>query len=328
MLGATVSALLAGATGPAGAAGSAGATPGGTVVVYPTPARHAEPGNIAVAPDGDLWFTEFGAGAVVRMTPAGAMTTFKVGPYPSGVVAGPGRSVWVSAGLNLYVLTGSGQVRDIGDPDRTVGTAGPDDIAWPGGGSVYVTGSDGRGRWVADRALAKTGAIRTVVTFPPGQAPQSLAGGPRCGVWAAVSAFTSRGPLPSLLDRLGPSGVTAQIHLDGSDAPGGMACAPSGALWVADGAALLRAAPEGRQVQRFELPLPHFSSFVSATAVAVSSSGDVWFVGNDGALGERTAGGRFHYWPLPAGASGGLAVDGGHGTFTVDSSRSEIAVLR
>lgn len=326
---ATVASVLVGATGAARAAGTGGMgrAPGGTVAVYPTPVLHAEPDNITVGPDSDLWFTEFNAGAVVRMTPAGAMKTFKVGPYPTGVVAGPDRSVWVSAGSSLAAVASSGQVHDIADHDRTTGTVGLNDIAWPGGGSLYVTGNNARGRWVVDSVLVKTGAVRTVVTFPADEAPESLAGGPRCGVWAAVSAYTSRGLLPPLLDRLGPKGVTRQIHLEGSDAPNGMACASNGALWVADGAALLRVAPEGLQLRRFAVPLPLFSSFVSATAVAVSPSGDVWFVGNDGVLGERTARGLFSYWPLPAGTSGGLAVDG-HGTFTVNETRSEIAVLR
>ncbi|MCP9982322.1 Vgb family protein [Actinomadura madurae] len=70
----------------------------GAVASYPTPnGRNGSPvmGGIVTGPDGDLWFTEPGAGKVGRIDPVTHAVTEYATPVadsmPSGITAGPGR---------------------------------------------------------------------------------------------------------------------------------------------------------------------------------------------------------------------------------------------
>src|SRR4029077_3365753 len=86
-----VVALLAATTGPAAAAPtitelSSGVTPG------------SGPQGIAMGPDGNMWFTEFGADKIGRITPTGAVTEFPLtsGAMPFDIAAGHDGAMWFS----------------------------------------------------------------------------------------------------------------------------------------------------------------------------------------------------------------------------------------
>jgi streptogramin lyase len=75
----------------------------GQVASYPTPnGRNGTPamGGIVTGPDGDLWFTEPGAGKVGRIDPATHAVTEYATPVadsmPSGIAAGPDGKLWVT----------------------------------------------------------------------------------------------------------------------------------------------------------------------------------------------------------------------------------------
>lgn len=85
-------------------------TPGGAVTEFSSglttgapdpfngqPSR-ANPLGIAVGPDGNMWFTEFGTNRVGRITMSGVITEFSAGitglAQPTGITAGPDGSVW------------------------------------------------------------------------------------------------------------------------------------------------------------------------------------------------------------------------------------------
>src|SRR5258708_12067255 len=60
--------------------------------------------SIAPGPDGNLWFTEFWANRIGRMTPSGALTEFPIPTpesAPRGIVAGPDGNVWFVESANL-----------------------------------------------------------------------------------------------------------------------------------------------------------------------------------------------------------------------------------
>lgn len=66
------------------------------VARFPTLTPSAGPEEIAATAAGNLWFTQFNAGNIARITPAGVITEGKrandSGPF--GITIGPGQSVW------------------------------------------------------------------------------------------------------------------------------------------------------------------------------------------------------------------------------------------
>ena len=64
---------------------------------FPVPTAASYPSGITPGPDGNLWFTEFRAGKVGMVTPAGTVTDFPV-PTPSSqpltIAAGPDGNLW------------------------------------------------------------------------------------------------------------------------------------------------------------------------------------------------------------------------------------------
>jgi streptogramin lyase len=60
--------------------------------------------GIAAGPDGNVWFTEAGFGAVVRMTPSGTMTNI-IGRdktlNPAGITAGPDGNIWFTRSSSI-----------------------------------------------------------------------------------------------------------------------------------------------------------------------------------------------------------------------------------
>src|SRR5260370_11230068 len=64
----------------------------------------AGPESIATGPDGNLWFTEFWANRIGRMTPSGALPEFPIPTpqsAPRGIVAGPDGNVWFVESASL-----------------------------------------------------------------------------------------------------------------------------------------------------------------------------------------------------------------------------------
>lgn len=74
---------------------------GGTFTLFKSPADpRSEDDNLAVGPDGNLWFANYKGATVVRFKPSGIWTTFIVPPLqgttvePSDVVTGPDGRLW------------------------------------------------------------------------------------------------------------------------------------------------------------------------------------------------------------------------------------------
>src|SRR5439155_24791538 len=69
---------------------TAGAAPGGRVTEFTVPSPGSRPYQIVAGPDGNLWFTESGAGTVGKITPDGHITEYKVrkDSAPYGITVG------------------------------------------------------------------------------------------------------------------------------------------------------------------------------------------------------------------------------------------------
>ena len=94
-----------GVTGAGGTPGTGGVTGGRLgacagphpIVEFELPNKRSQPRGIAAGPDGNLWFTEYNADIIGRISPAGAITEFPVrtgnsGPF--GITAGRDGNIW------------------------------------------------------------------------------------------------------------------------------------------------------------------------------------------------------------------------------------------
>ncbi len=305
--------------------------------LYPTPTPHALPENIALGPDGDLWFTEARAGAVVRMTPSGLMSAFPVGGQYGldGIVTGPLGRMWFSGAVGIVgSVTTAGGTQTVcactATTSRSVAllSYALQDLTAGADGQVYFTAqlTGNPDTAYLDRLSPTTGTVSVFASLPPKLYPQSVVAEGPDGLWIDEVGINPNIE-PELL-HLGYDGRQRTIRLRRSDTPEGIAIGGRSTLWVADGAYLLRVNTRTGRTQRLPLPLPHFSGLVSAIEVTATSNGAVWFTGSDGVLGERTANGRFLYQRIPAGQSGGMVADGRHGVYIINNTRSEIVVAR
>jgi virginiamycin B lyase len=115
-------------------------TPQGEVTSYTV---GSGPDSICVGPDNALWFTEYRANAIGRITRTGKLTQFPTGqPYgePSGIVTGPDNALWFTDFAGRF---GIGRIRRDGKmtftrvphrrrfpPELNDIIVGPDNAMW------------------------------------------------------------------------------------------------------------------------------------------------------------------------------------------------------
>jgi virginiamycin B lyase len=196
-----------------------------TIGEYPLLTVNANPLAIAVGPDGALWFTEYNAGKIGRITAAGAVTEYPVPTAfsgPDGIVAGPDGALWFteSSGNKIGRITTSGAVTEYALPNAGSNpggiTAGP--------GAVWFTESGGNriGRITAAGALAE-------YTVPTANSnPYGIAAGPDGAFW-----FTEQNA--ARIGRITPAGVITEFATPTANSgPWGITAGPDAALWFTE----------------------------------------------------------------------------------------------
>src|SRR5664279_1935753 len=108
-----------------------------TVIDFPVPVQYSGPQGITGGPDGNLWFTEYQANQIGRITPAGVITEFPIptessGPW--GIVAGADGNLWFTErrGHNIGRITPTGVVTEFPGPTHLLNSiaAGADGNLW------------------------------------------------------------------------------------------------------------------------------------------------------------------------------------------------------
>jgi hypothetical protein len=182
--------------------GLAGVARGQVITEFPLPGSDSNPGGIAAGPDGNLWFTEFAARQIGRITTAGVITEFSIN--------GPG----------CYDIGNSGACNS--QPYRIA--AAPD-------GNLWFTFSDtnriGRITTLIGR-ITTAGIIRQFAIPSASGGPGGIAAGPDGNLW-----FTEH--VPSQIGRITTAGVITEfpIPTSGSGAVD-IAAAPDGNLWFTE----------------------------------------------------------------------------------------------
>jgi streptogramin lyase len=113
-------------------------TPDGTITEFQVPTPYAEPLDIVVGSDGNLWFTEFNGQAVERITPSGVISEFRSASFIGGlgITTGPDGNLWLTQSTGSYVvrLTTAGAATFYSTPTPNAYplgiTVGPDGNIW------------------------------------------------------------------------------------------------------------------------------------------------------------------------------------------------------
>jgi streptogramin lyase len=223
---------------------------------------NATPTSIVAGPDGNLWFTEFRAGRIGRITPAGTITEFSTGitanAGPADIVAGPDGNLWFTEELASRIgrITPAGAVTEFPDGGSSLPigiTAGADGNLW------VAQGTGGVAR------VTPAGAITQFAT--PGEGLDDITSGPDGNLWFNNQAG------PGVIGRITPAGTITEFAQSGSD--GELTAGPDGDVWFTQSAsnAIGRITPAGA--------ISEFSAGLTANAgpagITTGPDGNLWF---------------------------------------------------
>lgn len=210
----------------------------GTPVITETPTitQSSEPVEIAVGPDGNMWFAECGPTQVGRIQPTGTnpkiaefpipLPSPTITPYITGLQTGPdGKVWWTDDGMSSRIgtITTTGFVRQY----SVVGpTASP--LPEP---DMIVAGSDGN-MWFSEFGGLAVGRITINGAITPHPVPtvgeqEYVALAPDGTVW-----FTDREN--SILGYVTAAGHVKEIKLKTPVHPWGITAGPDGNMWFAE----------------------------------------------------------------------------------------------
>jgi streptogramin lyase len=210
-----------------------------------------EPQGITTGSDGNLWFTENGAGKIGRMTPSGVVTSFALPqvPPPAGSPAGTAATT----------------------PHPTDITAGPDGALW----FVGIPGEIGR--------ITTTGVV---TEFPLPAVPPPSGSKPGTASTPATATSIVEGldgalwftGVPGEIGRISMTGAVTEFAVPdvapGTQAtPTSITVGPDGALWFGENGAIGRITTAGK-IQQFSLG----NSAATVEDITSGPGGELWFI--------------------------------------------------
>jgi streptogramin lyase len=288
---------------------SAWGVPTGTITEFPVPTAESGLTGIAPGPDGNVWFTEFEADKIARISPTGAVTEFPL-PIaeagPTDIVMGPDGNMWFTEygsgkrkgnGETIGRITPSGAITEFTTREKETG---PESITLGPDGNLWFTESQ-RGR------IGRITPSGEVAEFPTKHSPSGITAGPDGNVW-----FTE--PYGSKIGVITPTGTINEFSvpqvgepLENSE-PEDITTGPDGNLWFTDRSRsqIGRITPSGTVTQ---FPIPTENS--DPVGIAAGPDGNVWFAesGGDGGgtIGRITPAGTFSGF-TPTANSGPLEI--------------------
>jgi streptogramin lyase len=267
-------------------------TPSGQITEFAvTTFAGANPVDIAVGADGNLWFSDQGTTeAIGRITPSGQITEtaagtggLNAGAAPDEIVPGPNGTLWFLdvSGTKPAIgrITASGQIGEFSmgiDPGAMLNdlTAGPDGDMWF---TDRQSGHPGIGR------VSPAGSITEFSVANSMSMPNQITAGPDGNVW-----FSDNGA-PAAIGRVKPDGTIDEFSTGlqmGADPDGGITAGPDGNVWFTDEYAphreVGRITPSG-SIQEFD---DHGTGLNLQNDLVLGIDGNLWMPeSTDGAVG-------------------------------------------
>ena len=194
-----------------------------TVTEYPLPTANAKPTSIVAGPDGNLWFTEYSASKIGRITTAGVVMEFPIpnGGLPVGIAEGPDGNLWFAEYTGaIGKITTSGVITEYPVPSGGAAyaiTQGPDGNMWF---TEYLLGNIGK--------ITTTGAVTEYTCSvqsvgAPCSFNVSIVSGPDGNLWFAPTLAEG------YLGVITPNGVVSSVLIRAVQ--NGLAVGPDGNIW-------------------------------------------------------------------------------------------------
>jgi virginiamycin B lyase len=299
--------------------------PSSGIIEYTVPTSSSSPVNLALGPDGNVWFTETATGInkIAKITTAGTFTEYSLNSgytAPYDITAGPDGNMWFTeapstGGGALGKSTTSGSITDYGfsgfNPRGSYITAtrGSD-------GSLYVAVLNKIGKMT-------TGGTFTTYTIGSMDSANDITLGPDGNLWFCDGMANEIG-------RMTPSGTFTLWSIPtASSMPVGITAGPDGAIWFTENGAnkIGRVTSDGNGTFT-EWTIPTVSS--APTGITAGPDGNLWFVENSGnKVGRLTLGGTFTEWSVPTMASGpsDIVVGADNNLWFTETNSNKIGTL-
>lgn len=272
---------------------------------YHLPTRAAEPFDIARGPGNTIWFTEFKADKIGRISPNGTITEFRVptrGAEPYQITASPDGTMWFTEYNTARIgrVNAEGRVSEVRMPHGSAGGLG---LTTTRDGTVQVADPAG----AIDHILPAGTVIRT--PLPPGSGIPFAVARAAGGTWVTEfrGYFEHGRVLVHLTTSARPRSLTLADPASNVDA---LAAGPGGALWFTDyGTSQIgERAPDGK-LRLFTDPSP----YAGLNDITAGPDGAMWFTEQDGLIGRITPAGALRQLALPFPGSGPDGITSGPG---------------
>jgi streptogramin lyase len=272
---------------------AAAAVPLGTINEFRTGLEPtSDPGELLLASDGNLWFTDDAVPAIGRITPSGEITEF-TGPLtsesrPQGLVAGPGGYLWFADDDSIGRISLNGTITEFPLAPRS----NPEHLVLGPGGNIWFTD---RYPTAIGRITASGETTYYTTGLEVGSEPNEMALGSEGNLW-----FTNDNEQEPGVGRVTPNGEITEFKtgLEVESAPHGLVLGPEGDLWFSDngkGKAVARITPTG-EVSLFTGNLgEECGRGCGPYRIINGPQGDLWFTvgigGSRGLIGRITPAG-------------------------------------
>jgi len=237
---------------------------GQVITEFPVISSGTDLGGIVAGPDGNLWFTEFTASKIGRITTEGVVTEFPLptASNPQLIAAGADGNLWFpeATGDKIGRITTAGVITEFPVLTTNAGLTG------------IAAGPDGN-LWFIEGGANKVGRITTagVVTefpVPTAGVPLHIAAGPDGNLW--FTEYTA-----NKIGRITTTGVITEFPiLTAGGEPQRIAAGPDGNLWFTETHAnkIGRITTSGVVT---EFPIP--TAGTDAIGIAAGADGNLWF---------------------------------------------------
>jgi streptogramin lyase len=266
---------------------------------FPVPTDQSLPFGITAGPDGNLWFTEYRAGKIARISPAGNIAEFPTSGGPVGITAGPDGNLWFTEfdANKIGQMTPSGTVTEFPIPTANSAPFG------------ITMGPDGN-LWFTENSGSKIGKITpggdvTEFSIPTASSqPIAITAGSDDNLW-----FTEGGLVANQIGRITPGGTITEFPIplsttdppQGGNAPAGIARGADGNVWFTElvGEHVSRITPDGTITQ---FAVPAAADPFLPGGITAGPDGNLWFIEVNNRIGRISPAGVIAEFPIPTGS--------------------------
>ena len=288
------------------------------VTEFPIPTASSFPEGITAGPDGALWFTEFGADKIGRITTGGIITEFplSLGAAPLGITAGPDGNLWFTeAGSDrIGRITPAGVITEF---ILAAGSAPPRITTGPDGNMWFTEPGTTRIARLNPSAGSPSAIQASLVEFiVPGAGSQPF------GIIAAADGnlwFTEFAS--DEIGRITPAGVViAEFPLPAGSGPNDITTGPDAKLYFTEffSDKIGRIDPGAGSTVAIQATLTHFPTGFNTVpggqpiGITQGSDGNLWITGfGSSQLGRMTTTGSTKIFDLPFPNSGPSGITPG-----------------